>query len=73
MLCLVTVMSYQDLSLAKTHGAQFQDLMKLRFFMSHCKKFSERHSNRQEVDLFKFREKHAAQSVGHHRGQARQP
>ena len=45
-LCLVTVMSYQDLSLAKTHGAQFQDLVKLRFFMSHCKKFSERHSNR---------------------------
>ena len=35
-----------DLSPAKTQGAWFQDLMKLRVLMSHCKKFSERHSNR---------------------------
>ena len=30
----------QDLSLAKTHSAWFQDLMKLRFLMSHCRKNS---------------------------------
>ena len=31
-----------DLSPAKTHGAWFQDLMKLRFLMSNCKKNSAR-------------------------------
>ena len=42
-----SVVSNWDLSLAKTHGAWFQDLMMLRLLMSHCKeKFSERHSNR---------------------------
>ena len=46
MLCH-SVVSNWDLSLAKTHGAWFQDLMMLRLLMSHCKeKFSERHSNR---------------------------
>ena len=30
-----SLVSDQDLSLAKTHGAWFQDLMKLRFLMSH--------------------------------------
>ena len=53
-----SVVSDWDLSPAKTHGAWFQDLMKLRFLMFHCKKFSERHSERSEVDLFRFREKH---------------
>ena len=33
---------YQDLSKAKAHGASFQDLMKLRFLISHCKKNSVR-------------------------------
>ena len=37
--------------------------MKLTLLMSHCKKFSERHSNRWEVDLFGFREKHRQQGV----------
>ena len=35
-------MSYQDSSLAKTQGAWFQGLMKLRFLMSHCRKNSVR-------------------------------
>ena len=30
----------QDLNLAKIHGTWFQDLMKLRFLMSHCRKNS---------------------------------
>ena len=38
------IVSGRDLNMAKTHGAWFQDLMKLRFMMPHCKKFSERHS-----------------------------
>ena len=33
---------YQDLSKAKAHGAWFQDLMQLRFLISHCKKNSMR-------------------------------
>ena len=38
-----SVVSDWDLNLARTYGAWFQDLMKLRFLMSHCKKkFSER-------------------------------
>ena len=37
-----SVVSDWDLSLAKTHSAWFQDLMKLRFLMSHCKKNSVR-------------------------------
>ena len=37
-----SVVSNWDLSLAKTDGASFQDLMKLRFLMSHCKKNSVR-------------------------------
>ena len=41
-----SVMSDWNLSPAKNHGAWFQDLIKLRFLMSHCKKISERHSNR---------------------------
>ena len=41
-----SVMSDRDLNLAKTHGTWFQDLMKLRFMLSHWKKFSERHSNK---------------------------
>ena len=41
-----SVVSDMDLSLAKTHGAWLQDLMKLRLLMSHCKKFSERHSDK---------------------------
>ena len=41
-----SVVSNQDLSLAKAHGAWFQDLVKLRFLMSHCKKNSVRHSDR---------------------------
>lgn len=32
-----SLMSNQDLSQAKIHGACFQDLMKLRFLMSRCK------------------------------------
>ena len=32
----------QDSNLAKTHGTWFQDLMKLRFLMSHCRKSSVR-------------------------------
>ena len=42
--------------------------MKLRLLMSHCKNFSERHSDRWEMDLFRFREKHTPQGVGHLRG-----
>ena len=38
-----SVVSNQDLSLAKAHGAWFQDLVKLRFLMSHCKKNLVRH------------------------------
>ena len=48
-LCAVlsqSVMSNQDLSQDKNHRAWFQDLMKPRFLMSHCKKFSERHNDR---------------------------
>ena len=44
LLCLVIQSCPGHLSLAKTHGAWLQDLMKLRFMMPHCKKFSERHS-----------------------------
>ena len=33
---------YQDLSKAKAHGALFQDLMKLRFLISHCRRNSMR-------------------------------
>ena len=46
--CYVFSLSHIQLGLdsAKTHGAWFQDLMKLRFLMSHWKKFSERHSDR---------------------------
>ena len=33
---------YQDLSKAKAHGAWFQDLMKLRFLISHCRRNSMR-------------------------------
>ena len=53
-LCAVlshSVVSDWDLSLAKTHSIWLWDLMTLRFLT-----FSERHSNRQEVDLFGFRE-----------------
>ena len=61
-LCAVlshSAVSDQGLSQAGIHGTQFQDLMKLRFLMSHCKiKFRGRPSNRQEVDLFGFRGKH---------------
>ena len=32
-----SIISDWDLSLDKTHGAWFQDLMKLRFLMNHCK------------------------------------
>ena len=32
-----SVISKWDLRLAKTHSAWLQDLMKLRFLMSHCK------------------------------------
>ena len=32
-----SVVSDMDLSLAKTHGAWLQDLMKLRLLMFHCK------------------------------------
>ena len=32
-----SVVSDQDLSQGKIHGACFQDLMKLRFLMSRCK------------------------------------
>ena len=44
-LCAVlshSVASDWDLSLSKTHGAWFQDLIKLRLLMSHCKKNSVR-------------------------------
>ena len=37
-----SVMSGMDSHLAKTHGAWFQDLMKLRFLASHCRKNSVR-------------------------------
>ena len=61
-----SVVSDWDLNLARTYGAWFQDLMKLRFLMSHCKKkFSDRHSDRYEVDLFRFRETQTPQGVGH--------
>ena len=33
------------------------------------KKISEIHSDRYEVDLSRFREKHTPQGIGHHRGQ----
>ena len=36
----------RDLTLAKTHGAWLQDLMKLRLLMSHWKNFSERQKDR---------------------------
>ena len=68
-----SVVSDWDLSPAKTHGAWFYDLMKLRLLMSHCKKFSERHSSRWEVDLFGFRETHTPQGVGLCRGQVQRP
>ena len=32
------IVSGRDLNMAKTHGAWFQDLMKLRFLMSHHRK-----------------------------------
>ena len=35
-----SVMSDPDLSPPKIHSAWFQDLVKLRFLMSHCKKNS---------------------------------
>ena len=37
-----SIMSSRDLNMAKTHGAWFQDLMKLMFLISHCKKNSAR-------------------------------
>ena len=46
----------QDLSLAKTHSAWFQDLMKLRFLMSHCRKNSVK--DKVIVKKWVFREKH---------------
>ena len=55
-----SVTSDWDLSLAKAHGAWFQDLMKLRFLMSHCKKFSEGHSGRLTVSFVQIqREAHS--------------
>ena len=52
-----SVVSGWDSCLARTHSAWLQDLMKLRPDVS-LQNFCERHSSRQEVDLFGFREKH---------------
>ena len=60
-----------DSNPAKTHGTWFQDLMKLRFLMSHCRKKSVRdkvignkwiYSDLERCILYR-------QSVGHCRGQ----
>ena len=61
------IVSGRDLNMAKTHGAWFQDLMRLRFMMPHCKKFSERHSEVRGRFVWIQREAHS-KSVGHHRG-----
>ena len=57
----------QDLSPAKTHSAWLQDLMNLRLLCLIAKIQLET-LDRSEVDLFRFREKHPPQAVGHHRG-----
>ena len=58
-------MSDWNLSPAKNHGAWFQDLIKLRFLMSHCRKNLVRDK---VIVKWVFREKHTSR-VGHHRGQ----
>ena len=50
------IVSGRDLNMAKTHGAWFQDLMKLRFLMSHCRKNSVK--DKVIVKKWVFREKH---------------
>ena len=68
-----SVMSDWDLSLVKIHGDSFQDLMKLRFLMSHCKKVQWETQWEVRGRLFGFRERHSPQSVSHHRGYMQQP
>ena len=53
----------RGLSPAKTHDAWFQDVMELRFLMSHWKKFSERGG------FVRIQREAHSKSVGHHRGE----
>ena len=61
----------QDLNLAKTHGTWFQDLMKLRFLTSHCRKNSVRDNVIDKKWAYSDPEGNALhrQSVGRPRGQ----
>ena len=60
-----------DENLAKTHGIRFQDLMKLRFLMSHHKKNSVRNKVIGKKWIYLDTESSTLhrQSVGQHRGQ----
>ena len=57
-----------DSSPAKTHGTWFQDLMKLRFLMSHRSKNSVRDKVIGKEWISLDTERSTVQSVGHHRG-----
>ena len=65
----------KDSNPARIHGAWFQDPVKLRFLISHCRKNSVRDKaiGKKWICSDPFREKHTPQSVGHHRGLVRQP
>ena len=57
------------LSLAKTHGAWFQDPMELRFLVSYWKKFSENTATGKRWVCLDSERPHS-KSVGHQRGVA---
>ena len=61
-----------DSNPAKTHGTWFQDLMKLRLFMSHHRKNSVRNKVIVKKWIYSDTERSTLhrQSAGHHRGQA---
>ena len=64
-----SVVSDWDLSLTKTQGAWFQDLMKLRLLMSHCK-ISVRDRAIGKSWICSDLERGTLQEVGHHRGES---
>ena len=68
-----SIIFHWDFSLTNPHGIWFQDLMKLRLLMSHCKNSVRDTPIGKRWIFFRFRENHTPQSVSHHRGQVQWP
>ena len=63
-----SITSGKDSHPVKTHGAWFQDLMKLRFLMSHCRKNSVRDTVIGKRQICSNSERSTVHKMCHHRG-----